>query len=153
MTSELNSKYDPKAAQVWCLAFWNDRGYFHSDPERGRRQNKQPFTIVIPPPNVTGSLHWGHALNNTLQDILVRYKRMDGYETLWMPGTDHAGIAVHVILERQLAAEGTTKEGIGREAFLARAWKWKQESGGTIVTQLKRLGASCDWQRGHQFTM
>ena len=106
----------------------------------------------MPPPNVTGTLHWGHALNNTLQDILVRYRRMDGYEALWVPGTDHASIAVHVILERQLAAEGTSKEALGREAFLARAWKWKEESGGAIVRQLRRLGASCDWTR-ERFTM
>ncbi len=106
----------------------------------------------MPPPNVTGSLHWGHALDNTLQDILIRYKRMDGFETLWLPGTDHAGIAFQVVLERQLAAEGKSKEDLGREAFLARAWKWKEESGGTIIKQLKRLGASCDWSR-LRFTM
>src|SRR2546425_4010403 len=119
---------------------------------RRSRLAKPPYCIVIPPPNVTGSLHWGHALNNTLQDILIRYKRMDGYNAQWVPGTDHASIAVHVLLERQLAAEGKTRHDIGREAFLERAWKWKEESGGTIIRQLKRLGASCDWSRD-RFTM
>jgi valyl-tRNA synthetase len=146
--SEMADRYDPARVEEHWYRVWEERGYFHADPSSSRR----PYSIVIPPPNVTGSLHWGHALNNTLQDILVRYKRMDGYETLWVPGTDHASIAVHVILERQLAAEGKSKEDLGREAFLARAWKWKEESGGAIVHQLRRLGASCDWQR-ERFTM
>jgi valyl-tRNA synthetase len=145
---EMADRYDPARVEARWYGAWEERGYFHADPSSPRR----PYSIVIPPPNVTGSLHWGHALNNTLQDILVRYKRMDGYETLWVPGTDHASIAVHVILERQLATEGKTKEDLGRDAFLARAWKWKEESGGTIVAQLRRLGASCDWQR-ERFTM
>jgi valyl-tRNA synthetase len=127
---------------------WEAAGYFRADPFAKAR----PYCIVIPPPNVTGSLHIGHALNNTLQDILVRWKRMDGFNTLWQPGTDHAGIATQVVVERQLAAEGTTKEALGRDAFVQRVWRWKEESGGTIVRQLKRLGASCDWER-ERFTM
>ncbi len=146
--SEMSDRYDPSRVEARWYGVWEERGYFHADPA----SRKRPYSMVIPPPNVTGSLHWGHALNNTLQDILIRYKRMDGFETLWLPGTDHASIAVHVILERQLAAEGKTKEDLGREAFLARAWKWKEESGGIIIKQLKRLGASCDWQR-ERFTM
>src|SRR5262249_27732939 len=106
----------------------------------------------MPPPNVTGSLHIGHALDNTLQDVLVRWKRMDGYNTLWQPGTDHAGIATQFVVERQLASEGTTKEALGREEFLRRVWAWKEQFGGTIIRQLKRLGASGDWER-LRFTM
>src|SRR5262245_21786531 len=146
--SEMSDRYDPSRVESHWYGLWESRGYFHADPMSGKR----PYCIVIPPPNVTGPLHWGHALNNRLQDILIRYKRMDGYEALWLPGTDHASIAVHLILDRQLAAEGTSKEALGREAFLARAWRWKEESGGIIIGQLKRLGASCDWQR-ERFTM
>ena len=108
--------------------------------------------MVIPPPNVTGVLHMGHALNNTLQDALARWKRMSGCNTLWMPGTDHAGIATQNVVERQLAAEGTTRHAYGREQFISRVWKWREQSGGTIINQLKRLGASCDWER-ERFTM
>ena len=127
---------------------WEERGYFRADPF----SKAKPYCIVIPPPNVTGSLHIGHALNNTLQDILVRWKRMEGFNALWQPGMDHAGIATQVVVERQLAAEGTTRQALGREAFVQRVWKWKEESGGTIIRQLKRLGASCDWER-ERFTM
>jgi len=141
--AEIPDRYDPSAVEPRWYSEWEQRGYFTADPA----SPKKPFSIVIPPPNVTGTLHLGHALNNTLQDILIRYKRMDGWNALWVPGTDHAGIAVHVILDRQFDAEGTTRHEIGREAFLARAWKWKEESGGTIIGQLKRLGASCDWTR------
>src|SRR4029453_3360613 len=123
-------------------------GYFRADATSARK----PFSIVIPPPNVTGSLHMGHALNNTLQDILIRMKRMDGFNALWMPGTDHAGIATQSVGGGQLAGEGKTKEDLGREGFAARVWAWKNESGGTIIRQLKRLGASCDWSR-ERFTM
>src|SRR5437899_2028055 len=133
-------------AAVWRLL--EARGYFRGDPAAAGKT----FSIVIPPPNVTAALHWGHALNNTLQDVLVRMKRMDGFNTLWLPGTDHASIAVHVILDRQLAAEGKTRHDVGREAFLERAWRWKEETGGAIIRQLKRLGASCDWSR-ERFTM
>ena len=146
--AEIADRYDPSSVESRWYREWESRGLFHADAV----SRKKPYCIVIPPPNVTGSLHWGHALNNTLQDILIRYKRMDGYNALWLPGTDHASIAVHVILERQLAAEGKTRHDIGREAFLEMAWKWKEESGGNIIRQLKRLGASCDWSR-ERFTM
>ena len=146
--AEIADRYDPSLVESRWYREWESRGLFHADAASPRK----PYCIVIPPPNVTGSLHWGHALNNTLQDILIRYKRMDGYNVLWLPGTDHASIAVHVILERQLAAEGKTRHDIGREAFLEMAWKWKEESGGSIIRQLKRLGASCDWSR-ERFTM
>ena len=146
--AEIADRYDPAGVESRWYREWESRGLFHADAV----SQKKPYCIVIPPPNVTGSLHWGHALNNTLQDILIRYKRMDGYNALWLPGTDHASIAVHVILERQLAAEGKTRHDIGREAFLEMAWKWKEESGGNIIRQLKRLGASCDWSR-ERFTM
>ncbi|MGH7402952.1 MAG: valine--tRNA ligase [Candidatus Rokuibacteriota bacterium] len=146
--SEIADRYDPARVEPRWYAVWEERGYFHADAD----SPKKPYCIVIPPPNVTGSLHLGHALNNTLQDILIRYKRMDGFNALWMPGTDHAGIATQYVVERQLAAEGKTKEDLGREAFIARVWKWKEESGGAIIRQLKRLGASCDWAR-ERFTM
>jgi valyl-tRNA synthetase len=146
--SEIADRYDPTRVEPHWYAVWEERGYFHADAD----SPKKPYCIVIPPPNVTGSLHLGHALNNTLQDILIRYKRMDGYNALWMPGTDHAGIATQYVVERQLEKEGKTKEDLGREAFVARVWQWKEESGGTIIRQLKRLGASCDWAR-ERFTM
>ena len=146
--ADIADRYDPGRVESHWYRVWEERGLFHPDAA----SPKKPYCIVIPPPNITGSLHWGHALNNTLQDILIRYKRMDGYNALWVPGTDHASIAVHVLLERQLAAEGKTRHDIGREAFLEMAWKWKEESGGAIIRQLKRLGASCDWSR-ERFTM
>jgi valyl-tRNA synthetase len=146
--SEIADRYDPTRVEPHWYAVWEERGYFHADAA----SPKKPYCIVIPPPNVTGSLHLGHALNNTLQDILIRYKRMDGYNALWMPGTDHAGIATQYVVERQLEKEGKTKEDLGREAFIQRVWQWKEESGGTIIRQLKRLGASCDWAR-ERFTM
>ncbi|MGH7385563.1 MAG: valine--tRNA ligase [Candidatus Rokuibacteriota bacterium] len=146
--SEIADRYDPTRVEPQWYAVWEERGYFHADVD----SPKKPYCIVIPPPNVTGSLHLGHALNNTLQDILIRYKRMDGFNALWMPGTDHAGIATQYVVERQLEKEGKTKEDLGREAFIARVWQWKEESGGTIIRQLKRLGASCDWAR-ERFTM
>jgi len=146
--SEIADRYDPTRVEPHWYGVWEERGYFHADVD----SPKKPYCIVIPPPNVTGSLHLGHALNNTLQDILIRYKRMDGYNALWMPGTDHAGIATQYVVERQLEKEGKTKEDLGREAFIARVWQWKEESGGTIIRQLKRLGASCDWAR-LRFTM
>jgi valyl-tRNA synthetase len=142
------TRFDPKEAEPRIYAEWEEGGHFTPDPGSSR----EPFTMVIPPPNVTGSLHLGHALNNTLQDILARWKRMEGYEALYLPGTDHAGIATQYVVERQLAAEGKTKEDLGREGFVARVWEWKQQSGGTIIRQLKRLGASCDWSR-ERFTM
>ena len=146
--TDIPDRYEPAAVEARWYPVWEARGYFRGDAS----SKKKPFSIVIPPPNVTGSLHMGHALDNTLQDIVVRMKRMDGFNTLWQPGTDHAGIATQVVVERQLAAEGRTKDDLGREAFLKRVWQWKEESGGTIIRQLKRLGASCDWSR-ERFTM
>jgi len=146
--SEIPDRYDPSQVEERWYRTWEERGYFRADPA----SQKTPYCIVIPPPNVTGSLHMGHALNNTLQDILIRWKRMDGFNALWMPGTDHAGIATQVVVERQLADEGKTKEDLGREAFIRRVWQWKEESGGTIIRQLKGLGCSCDWER-ERFTM
>jgi valyl-tRNA synthetase len=146
--SAIPDRYEPAAVEARWYPLWEERGYFRGDPDA----SGQRFSIVIPPPNVTGSLHLGHALDNTLQDVLVRFKRMDGFNTVWIPGTDHASIAVHVILERQLEAEGRTRHELGREAFLERAWAWKEESGGIITRQLRRLGASCDWSR-ERFTM
>ncbi len=144
----LSDRYEPAAVEDRWYPRWEKNGYFRADAQ----STKKPFSIVIPPPNVTGSLHIGHALNNTLQDILVRMKRMDGFNVLWMPGTDHAGIATQVVVERQLAEEGKTRHDLGREAFVERVWRWKETSGGTIIRQLKRLGASCDWSR-ERFTM
>ncbi|MGE5188940.1 MAG: valine--tRNA ligase [Gemmatimonadota bacterium] len=140
--------YDPRAAEAAWYDFWNGRGLFHADAARPG----EPYAIVIPPPNVTGSLHMGHALNVTLQDVLVRYHRMIGRNTLWVPGTDHAGIATQNVVERLLAREGVDRQALGREKFVERVWAWKEESGGTILRQLKRLGAACDWER-ERFTM
>jgi valyl-tRNA synthetase len=146
--SEIADRYDPTRVEPHWYGIWEERGYFHAEAE----SPKKPYCIVIPPPNVTGTLHIGHAFTFTLQDVLVRYKRMDGYNALWMPGTDHAGIATQYVVERQLEKEGKTKEDLGREGFIARVWQWKEESGGTIIRQLKSLGASCDWAR-ERFTM
>ena len=148
MTKLLEKVYDPKKVEDKWYNFWMEKGYFRADVD----SPKEPFSIVIPPPNVTGSLHMGHALNNTLQDILVRYKRMKGYNCLWMPGTDHAGIATQNVVERELAREGLDREEVGREEFIKRVWKWRQTYGGVIINQLKKLGASCDWSR-ERFTM
>ncbi len=141
--------FRPAEVEPEIYARWEDAGAFAA----GRRPDAKPYTIVIPPPNVTGSLHMGHALNNTLQDVLVRFERMRGRDVLWQPGTDHAGIATQMVVERQLAEQGNVRrQDMGREAFLDRVWKWKEESGGTIINQLRRLGASCDWSR-ERFTM
>ncbi len=140
--------YDPAIVEEKWYRVWEEKGYFHAD----EHSSAPPYCIVIPPPNVTGSLHMGHALNDTLQDILIRLRRMQGYTTLWMPGTDHAGIATQNVVERQLQQEGRRREDLGREGFIARVWRWREESGGTIIRQLKRLGASCDWAR-ERFTM
>jgi len=148
MTRELAKGYEPHDVEKRWYAEWEDKGYFHA----AATSDKKAYSIVIPPPNVTGALHMGHALNNTLQDILCRWKRMQGYNVLWMPGTDHAGIATQNVVERQLAAEGKDRHDLGREEFIDRVWKWKAESGGQIIGQLKRLGASCDWER-ERFTM
>lgn len=145
---ELEKAYDPKAVEEKWYRFWLEKGYFRADPN----SPKKPFSLVIPPPNVTGSLHIGHALNNTLQDILVRWRRMQGYNCLWVPGTDHAGIATQHMVEKALAKEGLTREQLGREEFLRRVWEWKDKYGRVIIHQLHRLGASCDWSR-ERFTM
>ncbi len=145
---ELPKAYDPKSVEEKWYGFWTEKKYFHADENSGR----VPFSIVIPPPNVTGSLHIGHALNATLQDILVRWMRMSGRNTLWVPGTDHAGIATQNVVERQLAKNDVDRHMMGREAFVREVWKWKQEYGGRIINQLKRMGASCDWER-ERFTM
>lgn len=148
MEQKLNKGYEPHDVERKWYRKWEEDGHFCAD----EKSAKPHFSIVIPPPNVTGVLHMGHALNNTVQDILARWKRMCGYEVLWMPGTDHAGIATQNVVEKQLALEGLDRHAIGREEFIARVWKWREESGGQIIEQLKRLGASCDWQR-ERFTM
>ncbi|MBM3582667.1 MAG: class I tRNA ligase family protein, partial [Alphaproteobacteria bacterium] len=144
----LDKTFNPAEVERRHYAAWESSGAFAAGGQAGAA----PFAIVIPPPNVTGSLHMGHALNNTLQDILVRWRRMKGDDVLWQPGTDHAGIATQMVVERQLAAEKKTRHDLGRHAFIDRVWTWKEQSGGTITGQLRRLGASCDWSR-ERFTM
>ena len=144
----LSKAYEPREVEGRWYQYWVDSGYFHAEDA----SEKPPFSIVIPPPNVTGILHMGHALNNTLQDVIVRYKRMQGYNTLWMPGMDHAGIATQNVVEQELAREGLTRHDLGREKFIERVWEWKAKFGGVIINQLKRLGCSCDWER-QRFTM
>ena len=148
MTNELAKQYDPAQFEDRIYKFWQEGGYFHAE----RDENKKPYTIVIPPPNITGQLHMGHALDETLQDILIRYKRMSGYFTLWLPGTDHAAIATEAKIVEAMRKEGITKEQLGRDGFMKRAWEWKMQYGGRIVEQLKKLGSSCDWER-ERFTM
>ena len=148
MSKELAKTYDPKGIEDRLYQKWMDKKYFHAEVDH----SKTPFTIVIPPPNITGQLHMGHALDNTMQDILIRYKRMQGYNALWQPGTDHASIATEVKIIEKLKEEGIDKEDLGREGFLERAWEWKKEYGGRIIGQLKKLGSSCDWDR-ERFTM
>jgi valyl-tRNA synthetase len=145
----LEKTFDPKSVEPRLYAAWEASGAFKPSED----PNAEPFVIVIPPPNVTGSLHIGHALNNTLQDVLTRFHRMRGKAALWLPGTDHAGIATQMVVERQLAAAGNIgRREMGREAFVDKVWEWKAESGGTITNQLRRLGASCDWSR-ERFTL
>lgn len=144
----LEKIYDPKKVEDRLYKWWMDSGYFEAHPN----PDKAPFSIVIPPPNITGQLHMGHALDNTMQDILIRWKRMQGYEALWLPGTDHASIATEVKIKENMAEEGLTKEDLGREKFLERAWAWKEKYGGRIVEQLKKMGSSLDWSR-ERFTM
>ena len=152
MSDTQKTHYDPKAVEADYYRLWEDRGYFEIDGNQAIQQEGKRFCIMMPPPNVTGHLHIGHALTFTLQDIIVRYKRMDGYKTLWQPGTDHAGIATQNVVEKQLLEQGKTKEEIGREAFLELAWKQKENSGNAITTQLRRLGVSPAWSR-ERFTM
>ena len=148
MAKELDKQYSPQNVEDRTYKFWCDHKYFHAEVN----PDKKPYTIVIPPPNITGQLHMGHALDETLQDILIRWRRMEGYETLWLPGTDHASIATEAKIVEAMRKEGITKEEIGREKFLERAWAWKAQYGGRIVEQLKKLGSSCDWDR-ERFTL
>src|ERR1700732_1545344 len=144
----LDKTYQPAAMEARRYALWERSGAFAAEPD----SDKPPYAIMMPPPNVTGSLHMGHALTFTLQDVLVRYQRMRGRDVLWQPGTDHAGIATEIVVGNQVIAEGDTKSGLGRDGFVARVWQWREESGGTITRQLRRLGASADWRR-ERFTM
>ena len=148
MSGELSKQYEPAEVERRWFAWWVDQGLFRGD----KTAEGEPYTIVIPPPNVTGILHMGHALNNSLQDVLVRWRRMQGRNALWVAGTDHAGIATQNVVERALAKEGKTRDDLGREAFVERVWAWKEEYGSTIIDQLKKLGCSCDWDRT-RFTM
>ena len=148
VNEELSKNYEPHQAEERWYAYWLENHLFHAQD----KSEKPPFAIVIPPPNVTGILHMGHALNNTLQDIIIRYKRMQGFNALWMPGTDHAGIATQNVVEQELAKEGLSRHDLGREKFIERVWEWRSKYGGAIINQLKRLGSSCDWER-ERFTM
>ncbi|MBR6608020.1 MAG: class I tRNA ligase family protein, partial [Oscillospiraceae bacterium] len=148
MRKELEKVYDPKQVEDKTYANWVEKNYFHAAPN----PEKKPYTIVMPPPNITGQLHLGHALDCTLQDSIIRFKRMQGFEALWLPGTDHASIATEAKIVEAMRAEGVTKDDLGREGFLERAWKWKETYGGRIVSQLKKMGSSCDWER-ERFTM
>jgi valyl-tRNA synthetase len=148
METDIPTKYNPKEIEDKWYRFWEEGNFFHCEPDT----DKKPYTIVIPPPNVTGVLHMGHALNNILQDILIRWRRMQGFNTLWMPGTDHAGIATQNVVERKLAKKGTNRHALGREKFIEEVWKWKNEYGSEILRQLRKLGCSCDWKR-ERFTM
>lgn len=147
-TGSLSKVYEPHEAEAKWYRYWMDHDLFRAQDA----SDKKPFSIVIPPPNVTGMLHMGHALNNVLQDVMTRFKRMQGYNALWMPGTDHAGIATQNVVEQELAKEGLTRHDLGREKFIERVWQWKEKYGGVIINQLKRLGCSCDWSR-ERFTM
>ncbi|MBF0113240.1 MAG: class I tRNA ligase family protein, partial [Desulfamplus sp.] len=147
-SDSLEKGYDPKGIEDKWYQYWLDKGFF----EAAEKSDKPAYSIVIPPPNVTGVLHMGHALNITIQDIMCRFRRLCGDNVLWMPGTDHAGIATQNIVEKNLAKDGITREQLGREKFIEAVWKWREESGGAIINQLKKIGASCDWAR-ERFTM
>jgi valyl-tRNA synthetase len=148
MEKSIPTVYDPQAEEAKWYAYWEKEGLFNAEVSA----EKQPFSIVIPPPNVTGQLHMGHAFDDTLQDILIRWKRMQGYSSLWMPGTDHAGIATQIKVEEMLAKDGISRYDLGREKFIEKVWEWKHQYGSRIITQLKSIGASCDWRR-ERFTM
>ena len=143
MAKELAKTYDPSQIEDRIYANWEEKGYFHAEVD----PKKKPFTIMMPPPNITGQLHMGHALDNTMQDILSRYKRMEGYNVLWQPGTDHASIATEVKVTKALKEEGIDKAELGREGFLEKCWEWRAEYGGRIIKQRKKIGSSADWQR------
>ena len=145
---EMDKKYDPGKVEEKWYRFWEEKQFFHSEVDGART----PYTIVIPPPNVTGVLHMGHGLNNTIQDTIIRWRRMQGFNALWLPGTDHAGIATQNVVEKQLAREGKTRQDVGRDSFIEKVWEWRKQYGSTIINQLKKLGASCDWRR-ERFTM
>ena len=145
---ELAKNFDPSVVEERLYNKWMEKKYFHTEVDK----TKEPFCIVMPPPNITGQLHMGHALDNTMQDILIRWKRMAGYNALWVPGIDHASISTELKVVQKMASEGLTKEDVGREGFLERAWAWKEEYGGIILNQLRKLGCSCDWDRV-RFTM
>ena len=145
---QLEKMYSPKDFEERIYQNWEEKGYFTAQID----ENKTPYTIVMPPPNITGQLHMGHAVDNTIQDILIRWRRMQGYAALWLPGTDHASIATEAKIVEAMRKEGITKDDIGRDGFLKRAWDWKAQYGGRIVTQLRKLGSSCDWSR-ERFTM
>ncbi|MCK4753662.1 MAG: class I tRNA ligase family protein, partial [Calditrichia bacterium] len=145
---QIDKIYDPKKVEDKWYDFWLKKNYFAASPNK----DKKPYVIVIPPPNVTDILHAGHAFNNTIQDIYIRYKRKKGFETLWQPGTDHAGIATQNVVERNLAKENITRHDLGREKFVEKVWEWREKYGSTIIHQLKKLGCSCDWSR-ERFTM
>jgi len=143
MKADISKTYNPKEAESRRYAWWESQGYFRADAT-----SKLPaFVIVMPPPNVTGSLHMGHMLNDTVQDVIVRRKRMLGFNTLWLPGMDHAGIATQNVVEKELKKEGRTRHDLGREKFVERVWQWKEQYGGIILKQIRRIGASCDWSR------
>ena len=148
MSKELAKTYNPAGLEDRLYKKWEENGYFHAKVDK----SKKPFTIVMPPPNVTGKLHMGHALDNTMQDILIRYKKMQGYNTLWQPGTDHAAISTEVKVTEALKEQGIDKKELGREGFLKKAWEWKEEYSGRIINQLKKIGSAADWQR-ERFTM
>ena len=148
MAKEMAKSYKPSEFEDKIYDFWLKGNYFHTEAD----PDKKPYTIVMPPPNITGQLHIGHALDETLQDILIRYKRMSGYAALWVPGTDHASIATEAKIVEAMRKEGVSKDDLGREKFLERAWEWKREYGGRITKQRRKLGVSCDWER-ERFTM
>ena len=141
MENELNKTYNPSEVEDELYEFWSNNGFFEAKIDK----NKKPFTIVMPPPNINGKIHMGHALDETLQDTIIRFKRMQGFSTLWIPGTDHASIATEAKIVQKMREEGISKEEIGREEFLKRAWQWKKEYGRNIVNQIKKRGAYCDW--------
>ncbi|MFN3551313.1 MAG: class I tRNA ligase family protein, partial [Endomicrobiia bacterium] len=148
MNNEFPKVYNPKETEPKILQFWLEKKLYHSEIDT----TKKPFVIVIPPPNITGALHMGHALNNTLQDLIIRVAKMKNFNTLWIPGTDHGGIATQNVVERILLKEGKTKHSLGREKFLEFMWQWRKETGDTILNQLKNIGCLCDWERT-RFTM